>query len=79
MKCSYTDGIKMSNLRKVCQNFRSIPGMNQRFTWKEKEIFDLERGIILGLLEDLHSCADGVRHERKVEPYLGRGYMYRDS
>lgn len=28
----------------------------------------------MGLLEDLHWCADGVK-ERGVEPYLGIGYF----
>lgn len=37
-------------------------------------MFELDWTVILGLLEDLHRCADGVK-ERGVEPYLGIGYF----
>ena len=35
--------------------------MYQLLAWKEKDVYDLDRTVILGLFEDLHACADGVK------------------
>ena len=50
-----------------------------RYLWSEKEVFKGNRGVIFGLLEELHKYFDGVsdvpEFSKKVAPYLGK-YLY---
>ena len=64
----------MSNIRKALDALRKIPKMSQKFVWSEKEILKGCCGVILGLLEDIHQCADGLspRNPREDGPYLGK-------
>jgi len=52
--------------------------MSQKFTWSDQCIFEGKFEIVLGLLEDLMRCADGLpRRKRGLDyfqdgPYLGQ-------
>lgn len=52
--------------------------MSQKFTWSEKEIVKGNPGVILGLLEDIYRCYDGLQTRKpgaeyhKDGPYLGK-------
>ena len=69
-----TEQACMSNIRKALDALRKIPKMSQKFVWSEKEILKGCCGVILGLLEDIHQCADGLspRNPREDGPYLGK-------
>ena len=52
--------------------------MDQTFTWSEKAVFEGNRQVILGLLEDIHRFSDGMPARKKglnafdEIPYLGK-------
>ena len=73
-----TDQASMSNIRKALDTLRKIPQMSQKFVWSGKEILKGCCGVILGMLEDIHRCADGLPPRKSGEdyhrdgPYLGK-------
>lgn len=82
-----TDATALANLSKALECFRALPrlthkyfshssinpyNVNRRYLWSEKELFNGDRGTILGLLEVLHRYYDGVTVEMPATPYLGK-------
>ena len=62
-----------SNIRKALETFRKLPGMNHQYLWSENEIYKGDRGVILGLLQDLHRYYDGIIADpNDPNPYLGK-------
>ncbi|KAJ4460560.1 hypothetical protein PAPYR_3192 [Paratrimastix pyriformis] len=76
-----------SNIVKALDILRKRRAMSQRYVWCEDEILHGDRNAILGLLEDMHRCYDGLPprpsaptpppgHKRSPQPpespYLGR-------
>ena len=68
----------MNNIRKALEILRKIPQMSQKFIWSGKEILKGSCGVILGVLEDIYRCADGLPSRKSGEsyhkdgPYLGK-------
>ena len=48
----------LSNIRKALESLRTEKSMSKKFTWKDSQILEGERQIILGLLEDIHRFMD---------------------
>jgi len=72
-----TDATSLTNIRKALDCLRSLPRINPKYLWKEKEIFSGDRSTILGLLEELHKYYDGVSNDKSfVGPYLGLYFWY---
>ena len=73
-----SDPSAMNNIRKALDVLRKIPHMSQKYVWCGKEILKGSYGVILGLLEDIHRCADGLQMRKsgndyhKDGPYLGK-------
>ncbi len=77
-----TNSTAISNLRKAFEAFRALPKINHKYLWCEKEVFAGDRGVIFGLLEELHKYYDGstdaeaamsiLLSAKKPVPYLGR-------
>lgn len=73
-----TEQAGMGNIRKALDILRKVPMMSQKFVWSGKEIFKGNSGVILGILEDIHRCADGLPARKGTDeyhrdgPYLGR-------
>lgn len=44
-----------SNIRNALEAFRKLPGINRRYLWSEREIYNGEHRVVLGLLQDLHA------------------------
>ncbi len=74
-----TSASAVSNIRKALESFRRLPRISHRYLWSEREIYKGDRGIILGLLEDLHKYQDGVADSSPYvtaaapAPYCGGG------
>lgn len=50
--------------------------MSQKFTWAEKEIFEGKVSAMMGLLEDIHRCFDGINPRKRGPNYFSDGpYM----
>ena len=47
---------------KVLQTSRK---MSQKFTWTEKQVFECQRGVILGIFEDIHRAFDGLQPRKR--------------
>ena len=68
----------MNNIRKALEILRKFPLMSQKFIWSAKEICKGSCGVILGILEDIRRCADGLPPRKSGEsyhkdgPYLGK-------
>ena len=65
----------ISNIRKALEGFRKRKDMGQRYLWKEKEIYDGNRYVILGLLQDIHQFADGIKPRASYNYYLEGLYI----
>ena len=65
----------ISNIRKALEGLRKRKNMGQRYLWKEKEIYDGSRYIILGLLQDIHQFTDGVKPRASYNYYLEGLYI----
>jgi Calponin homology (CH) domain len=78
-----TEQSAMNNIRKALDILRKIPQMSQKFIWSGKEISKGSYGVLLGLLEDIHRCADGLPVRKSGEdyhkdgPYLGKKDIHR--
>jgi hypothetical protein len=69
-----------SNIRRACETLRRFQFMRQRFLWQAESIYDFDKMTVLGLLEDMHRCFDGVKppklgSEAEEEAYLGKGTL----
>jgi hypothetical protein len=73
-----SESLALSNIKKALQPLRSLRKLGQHFVFSEKEVFQGNLGVILGLLEDLHRYSDKLPpRQRGAEyhsdgPYLGR-------
>ena len=64
----------VSNMRKALEPLRQQPAMSKRFLWSERAIVGrMERGAMLGLLEDLHRFHDGLPARPTGEAYFADG------
>jgi len=63
----------LANIRKAFELLRKLNKINRRYLWAEKEILNGDRGVILGLLEDLHKFYDGIlEYKLGTGPYLSK-------
>jgi hypothetical protein len=51
---------KLANINKALEPLRRRKGVSQRFLWKDEEVLNGDKCVILGLLEDIHKFYDGV-------------------
>lgn len=49
-----------NNIKKALEALKNTKNMGQRFVWKDKEVYEGDQFITLGLLEDIHRLFDGV-------------------
>ncbi|CAG9330151.1 unnamed protein product [Blepharisma stoltei] len=77
-----TEQTCLNNIRKALEVLRKMPKMSQKFTWSEKEILKGNCSVILGLLEDIYRCYDGLPTRKAGSeyhadgPYLGKEQLY---
>ena len=82
-----TETTCISNLRKAMKVLQTARKMSQKFTWTEKQIYECQRSVVLGLLEDIHRVFDGLPPRKRGEgyfedgPYLGARFVeqYQDQ
>jgi hypothetical protein len=73
-----TENTCLSNVRKCMEILRKSSRMSQKFVWREKEIVQGNVAVLLGILEDLHRYADGLKARKRGPgyhndgPYIGR-------
>ena len=65
-----TDATALMNLRKSLDCLRTLPNINLRYMWKEKEIFNGDLSVIFGLFEELHKYYDNA-YNINGYPYFG--------
>ena len=53
--------------------------MSQKFTWAEKEIYEGHLSVMIGLLEDLHRCFDGLPARKRGLNYFSDGPYLGDT
>jgi hypothetical protein len=53
--------------------------MSQKFTWAEREIYEGRLNVIIGLLEDLHRCFDGLPPRKRGLNYFADGPYLGDT
>lgn len=53
--------------------------MSQKFTWAEREIYEGQLNIVIGLLEDLHRCFDGMAPRKRGPNYFSDGPYVGDT
>lgn len=74
-----TEQSAMNNIRKALDLLRKNPQMSQKYIWSAKDILKGSHGVILGIFEDIHRCADGLPARKSGEdyhkdgPYLAQG------
>jgi hypothetical protein len=74
-----TEATAIANIRKPLEILRRQSKMSQKFTWTEKEIFEGRIAVIIGLLEDLHRCFDGMAPRRRGLNYFSDGPYLSDT
>lgn len=47
--------------------------MSQKFTWTEKQVYECQRSVVLGLLEDIHRAYDGLPPRKRGVNYFDDG------
>ena len=69
-----SDSAVLSNIRKSLHILKKVPNMSQKFVWnREKDIQKGNLGVIMGLLEDLCRCVDGLPARKPGLPYHSDG------
>lgn len=69
----------MANIRKALEVLRKVPQMSQKYLYSAKEVFKGSAGVILGLFEDLHRCANGLPARKSGDEYYKDGpYLPRE-
>lgn len=59
--CPISEGGVLSNMRKALDVLKRVPTMSQKFVWgREKDLMKGNLGVIMGLLEDICRCGDGL-------------------
>jgi hypothetical protein len=74
-----TESTAISNIRKSLEVLKRQNKMSQKFTWTEKEIFEGRMNVIIGLLEDLHRCFDGLPPRKRGLNYFSDGPYLGDT
>jgi hypothetical protein len=66
----------LSNINRALEQLRKRKGITQEFLWRDKELLDGDKNIMLGLLEDIHRFYDKVTprssSSSRGQPYLGK-------
>jgi len=47
--------------------------MSQKFTWTEKQVYEGQRSVVLGLLEDIHRAYNGLPPRKRGQGYFDDG------
>ena len=69
-----SEGAVLSNIRKALEVLKKYPEMSQKFVWsREKDISKGNLGVIMGLLEDIYRCQDGLSARRPGPSYHSDG------
>lgn len=69
-----SEGAVLSNIRKALEVLKKYPEMSQKFVWsREKDISKGNLGVIMGLLEDIYRCQDGLPVRRPGPTYHSDG------
>lgn len=74
-----TESTAISNIRKSLEVLRKQNKMSQKFTWAEREIYEGQLNIVIGLLEDLHRCFDGLAPRKRGPNYFRDGPYVGDT
>jgi len=74
-----TETTARSNIRKSLEILRTQSKMSQKFTWAEKEIYEGQLTVVMGLLEDLHRCFDGLPPRKRGSNYFYDGPYFGDT
>jgi len=65
-----SEGGVLSNMRKALDVLKRVPNMSQKFVWgREKELMKGNLGVIMGLLEDICRCGDGLPARKPGHKY----------
>jgi hypothetical protein len=66
----------LANINRALEQLRKRKGMTSEFLWRDQEILDGDKNIMLGLLEDIHRFYDKVPARSSASsrnvPYLGK-------
>jgi hypothetical protein len=73
VKAPKTELSIMNNIRKALDVLRKMPSMSQKYLYSAKEIFKGCAGVTLGLLEDVHRCANGLPARKSGDDYYKDG------
>jgi len=65
----------ITNIRRALEILRTKKMMGQRYLWKEREIYNGNKFILLGLLEDLHRFFDGTAPRANPNYFLEGPYV----
>ena len=68
-----TETTCLSNLRKAMKVLQTQRKMSQKFTWTEKQVYEGQRVVILGLFEDIHRAFDGLPSRKRGVAYFDDG------
>ncbi|CDW89619.1 UNKNOWN [Stylonychia lemnae] len=74
-----TEATAISNIRKSLEVLKKQTKMSQKFTWAEREIYEGQINIVIGLLEDLHRCFDGLQPRKRGPNYFHDGPYLGDT
>jgi hypothetical protein len=74
-----TEATALANIRKPLEVLRRQSRMSQKFTWTEKEIYEGRLTVVIGLLEDLHRCYDGLPPRKRGLNYFCDGPYIGDT
>ena len=73
-KTPKSEGAVIANIRKALEVLKRYPEMSQKFVWKrEKDISKGNLGVIMGLLEDIYRCQDGLQARKPGANYHSDG------
>ena len=69
-----SEGAVLANIRKALEVLKKYPEMSQKFVWgREKDISKGNLGVIMGLLEDIYRCQDGLPARKPGPSYHSDG------
>ena len=74
-----TESTAISNIRKSLEVLKRQSRLSQKFTWAEKEIYEGRLNVVIGLLEDLHRCYDGLGPRKRGLNYFSDGPYLGDT
>jgi hypothetical protein len=74
-----TEATALANIRKSLEVLKRQSRMSQKYTWAEKEIYEGRLFVVIGLLEDLHRCFDGLPPRKRGLNYFSDGPYLGDT